>query len=149
MWHFLSHFRRVQTESSIKEIWFCSFALTEPCCFLPAEYWSVRPYFCLLARRTLPGGGGIWNEISLWGQLGITLQICLQLLMDYLDYKVRDVEEKHRLIPNAKHRWKVSHKIQCVCGGWLENSASSNCNCFFMNMFIKTKQNRKQTNKQK
>lgn len=70
------------------------------------------------------------------GQLGIALQICLQLLTDSLDYKGRGREEKLCLIPNAKHRWKLSNRMGLGGGRWLENSVSLSCNCFCMNMFI-------------
>lgn len=120
----------------LKKIGNCSFAA-----MLLSTCWTSGPKCLVFLARQRSIARSWWNlkQKLLVGQLGIALQICLQLLTDSLDYKDRGRDEKPCLIPNAKHRWKLSNKMGFGRGGWLENSVSSNCNCFCMNMFISKK----------
>lgn len=86
------------------------------CCFCShaAAYlqncWSKQSWFSLLGRGALPGVDGIWNENCL--QVSWEL-LCKFVFSCWLTPWITKAERRNpALIPNVKHRWKLSNKIR-------------------------------------
>lgn len=127
----LSHFQRIKSKSSIKANWSCSVAAA----LLPAQPLVQHVLVFLAWQRSTAGTWWNLKQKLLAGQLGIALQICLQLLTDSLDCNDGVREEKPFWTPDAKHRWELSSKTE-FGASWVQNSVLSSCNWFCVNMLI-------------